>query len=65
MILTHIAPRALFTIPSGIRSPIQVFDDLDSATAPVLKRSVTILRRGDYFDDCSLFNTPTRAEVLS
>jgi hypothetical protein len=40
-------------------------DDLDPATVPFLKRSVTILRRVGYFDDWTLFNTLTGVEVLS
>ncbi len=40
-------------------------DDLDLATVPFLKRSVTILRRVGYFDEWTLFNTLTGVEVLS
>ncbi len=40
-------------------------DDLDPATVPFLKRSVTILRHVGYFDDWALFNTLTGAGILS
>jgi transcriptional regulator with XRE-family HTH domain len=40
-------------------------DDLDPATVPFLTRSVTILRRAGFFDDWSLFDTVSEAEVLS
>ena len=39
--------------------------DLDPATVPFHKRTVTILRRMGFFDDWSRFNTLTEAEVLS
>jgi hypothetical protein len=39
--------------------------DLDPATVPFRKRTVTILRRMGYFDDWSRFNPLTEAEVLS
>jgi hypothetical protein len=39
--------------------------DLDPATVPFRKRSVTILRRMGFFDDWSLFNSLTEAEVSS
>ena len=40
-------------------------NDLDPATVPFLTRNVTILKRMGYYDDWSLFNTLTEAEVLS
>jgi hypothetical protein len=40
-------------------------DDLDPATVPFRKRSVTILRRMGFFDDWSLFDTLTEDHVLS
>ena len=40
-------------------------DDLDPADVPFRTRSVTVLRRMGYFDDPSLFDTLTEAEVLS
>jgi len=39
--------------------------DLDPATVPFRKRSVTVLRWAGYYDDPSLFNTLTEAQVLS
>ncbi len=39
--------------------------DLNPATVPFRTRSVTILRRMGLFDDPSLFNTLTEAEVWS
>ena len=38
---------------------------LDPATVPFRQRSVTILRWAGYYDDPTLFNTLTEAEVLS
>ena len=40
-------------------------DGLDPATVPFHKRCVTILRRMGYYDDWTLFNTLTEAQVLS
>ena len=39
--------------------------DLDPADVPFRKRSVTVLKRQGYFDDPSLFDTLTEAEVSS
>jgi hypothetical protein len=39
--------------------------DLDPATVLFLTRSVTVLTRMGYFDDPSLFDILTEAEVLS
>jgi len=38
---------------------------LDPAAVPFRQRSVTVLRRMGYFDDPTLFNTLTEAEVRS